>query len=217
MGKPGPLQWTHDPATTPGGGGAPLSGGLRPRVGGEAVDPSPGGAEAQAGRKRGGPNRPAHRGKVRPDRGRGLSEAGRGLRVVLDTNVLVAAVLAKGKAHRVVVEQGFEEGRFLILTSEGQIAEFRRVMREKFSDRVRGYEVGRFLSAFREAALVLNPGPLPGLSPDPDDDLILALALEGRAHYLVTGDKGDLLALRKVKSTPIVPLSWFLKQLDPYA
>lgn len=129
----------------------------------------------------------------------------------------MAAVLAKGKAHRLVVDLGFEEGRFHILTSEGQIAEFRRVIREKFSDRVRGYEVGRFLSAFRKAAMVLTPGSLPGLSPDPDDDLILAIALEGKAHYLVTGDRSDLLVLRKVRSIPIVELSWFLRQLDPYA
>jgi predicted nucleic acid-binding protein len=42
------------------------------------------------------------------------------------------------------------------------------------------------------------------LSPDPDDNPILATAIAGGADYLVTGDKRDLLSLGKVEAVQIV-------------
>ena len=54
------------------------------------------------------------------------------------------------------------------------------------------------------------------LSPDPDDNIILGIALAGKAEYLVTTDKADLLALKKVKTTKIVYLSAFIKQVSRY-
>ncbi len=42
------------------------------------------------------------------------------------------------------------------------------------------------------------------MSPDPDDDVFLNTAVDGRATLLVTGDKTDLLALRTVEGIPIV-------------
>jgi len=42
------------------------------------------------------------------------------------------------------------------------------------------------------------------MSADPDDDVFLNTAVDGRATLLITGDKTDLLALRKVDSIPIV-------------
>lgn len=45
---------------------------------------------------------------------------------------------------------------------------------------------------------------------DPKDDFLLALAKEGKAHYLLTGDK-DLLVLEKFGSTTILRMNDFLK------
>jgi predicted nucleic acid-binding protein len=42
------------------------------------------------------------------------------------------------------------------------------------------------------------------MSPDPDDDVFLNTTVDGRATLLVSGDKTDLLALRRVDSIPIV-------------
>ncbi len=41
-------------------------------------------------------------------------------------------------------------------------------------------------------------------SSDPTDDFLLALCAAGKADYLVTGDKGGLLALRRHKTTRII-------------
>ncbi|MCO6439577.1 MAG: hypothetical protein J5I81_00530 [Nitrococcus mobilis] len=42
------------------------------------------------------------------------------------------------------------------------------------------------------------------LSPDPDDNPILATAIVGGVDYLVTGDRRDLLCLGKVESVQII-------------
>ena len=42
------------------------------------------------------------------------------------------------------------------------------------------------------------------MSSDPDDDMFLNTAIDGRATLLVTGDKTDLLALRTIEGIPIV-------------
>jgi len=42
------------------------------------------------------------------------------------------------------------------------------------------------------------------LSPDADDDVFLETAVDGRANWLVTNDKADLLSLVAVRGVPIV-------------
>ena len=97
------------------------------------------------------------------------------MRVVLDTNVSVAALLTQGLA-----------GRYTLLTAEVQLREPRRVLRDKFPELPRA-KVGRLVNLLRrQAEVVARPRP-PGLSPDPDDDLLLGIALVGRADCKVKG------------------------------
>ena len=65
----------------------------------------------------------------------------------------------------------------------------------------------------REQATVLTELPEVHLSPDPDDNAILATALGGRADYLVTGDKRDLLFLGKVEALQIITARRFAELL----
>jgi len=44
-------------------------------------------------------------------------------------------------------------------------------------------------------------------SQDPDDNIFLETAVDGRADLLVTGDKADLLSLRAIEGIPIVSAS----------
>ena len=52
------------------------------------------------------------------------------------------------------------------------------------------------------------------LCQDPDDNPILAIALECNADYLVTGDKRDLLSMRRIGLTPIVSARKFWQFLS---
>jgi putative PIN family toxin of toxin-antitoxin system len=51
------------------------------------------------------------------------------------------------------------------------------------------------------------------MSRDPDDNIFLETAVDGRATLLVTGDKTDLLSLGTIEGTPIVSASQAVKQL----
>jgi len=51
---------------------------------------------------------------------------------------------------------------------------------------------------------MVEPVPRLAVSPDPDDNPIIATAIAGGAQYLVTGDKSDILALIRVGSIRIV-------------
>lgn len=56
----------------------------------------------------------------------------------------------------------------------------------------------------RRLAVMCDPLPLVKASPDPDDDFLLAVAQVAGADYLVTGDKSDLLILKRYECTRIV-------------
>lgn len=92
-----------------------------------------------------------------------------------------------------------------MVTSEDQLAEFRRVTR---SDRLRPYipasSAGTMLNELKLLAVVLTRLPKLDVSRDPGDNFIVAMAEAGRADYLVTGDKKDLLTLRRHGSTVIL-------------
>lgn len=135
------------------------------------------------------------------------------MRVILDTNILIAALISPSGPPAAIL-QAFLDERFMLATCEPQIEEFRRVMREPdLRKRVKPAEAGTLVNELR--ALALIPGRLPKVerSSDPQDDFLLALAEAAHADYLVTGDKSGLLDLRKHRRTRIVTARRFRKLL----
>lgn len=133
------------------------------------------------------------------------------MRVVLDTGILVAALISTGTPPDAIY-QAWRRKRFQLVTSRWQLDEFRRVSRyPKLRPFLRHAEAGRLVRGLRRAAIVLDALPSIDLSPDPHDNPILAAAVAGRADYLVTGDRRDLLALGTVESTRIVTARAFLE------
>ena len=54
---------------------------------------------------------------------------------------------------------------------------------------------------------------MPELSPDPDDNPVLAMAEASQAQYIVTGDKKDLLTLGTMGGTRIVTARQFVEAM----
>jgi putative PIN family toxin of toxin-antitoxin system len=133
------------------------------------------------------------------------------MRVVLDTGVLIAALITSDTPPDLVY-QAWRKKRFELVTSEWQLAEFRRVSRHpKLRRFLRPSEAGNLVNGLRQRALVIKRLPEVELSPDPNDNPLLATALAGKADFLVTGDKRGLLALKK--RTRILTARQFLKTL----
>lgn len=126
------------------------------------------------------------------------------MRVILDTNVLLSALLVRGTAPDRLY-RAWLAGRFQVATCARQLAEFREVSRRPFfRARIKPAEAGRLVNQLRRLALYSDPLPDVGGSPDPDDDFLLALAQAADADLLVTGDKSHLLALGHTGRTHIV-------------
>ncbi len=126
------------------------------------------------------------------------------MRVVLDTGILIAALITTDTPPALIY-QAWRKKRFELVTSEWQLNEFRRVSRYPRLRRfLKPAEAGNLVNGLRHQATVLEALPAIELSPDPDDNPVLAMAEAGEAHYLVTGDKEDLLALGAIGGTRIV-------------
>ena len=136
------------------------------------------------------------------------------MRVILDTNVLVSALLVAGSVPARVLDAWFEK-RFELLTSEEQLEELRRVTRYP---RIRAYvdpaTAGSLVNDLRHFAEIVTDLPRVDVSADPGDNFLLAMAEAGRADYLVTADKRDVLALRRHGVTRIVKARKFLDALE---
>jgi len=135
------------------------------------------------------------------------------MRVVLDTGILIAALITTDTPPAQIY-QAWRKKHFELITSEWQLDEFRRVSRYgKLRSFLKPAEAGHLINSLRHQAVVLETLPTVELSPDPDDNPVLAMAKAGRAQYLVTGDKKDLRALRTIDGTHIVTARQFAETL----
>jgi len=127
------------------------------------------------------------------------------MRVVLETNVLVAALIARGVCSE-VLERVI--GDHELVLSAHILNEFEGVMAGKLGfDKTR---VDRAVALLRRIGQIVDPDLLPKpVCRDEDDDAVLALARSSSAACLVTGDD-DLLVLEALEGIPIISPRAFL-------
>lgn len=121
------------------------------------------------------------------------------MRVVLDTNVLLAAFATHGLCEA-VLEQTLAAHELVI--SEHILGEVERNLARKFRmPAVRVREIVRFL---REQAVVVEPAAVPvGTVADRTDLPVLGTAAAGGCDLLVTGD-ADLAGIGSYLGIPVV-------------
>lgn len=132
------------------------------------------------------------------------------VRVVIDTNVLISALVGHGKPKR-LVSRVLEE--HVLVTSMEMLAELSDVIsRGKFSQ-VKRSQATSFISKLAVEADIVRPKRYVRIiKEDPDDDVVLVTAHEGKAEYIISGDK-HLLDLRAYKGTKIMTASEMLEVL----
>jgi hypothetical protein len=135
------------------------------------------------------------------------------MRVVLDTNVLLSALISPhGTADQLY--QAWRTGRFTLLTSEAQLEEFRRVRRdERIRPILDSAAAGTVVNELRELAVLLNELPKIAVSADPFDYFLFAMARAGQADYLVSGDRAGVLTLGTFEATRIITVRHMLREL----
>ena len=133
-------------------------------------------------------------------------------RVVLDTNVLVSALLFKGKLSRLV--ELWQKRKIIPVISKETFTELTTVLHyPKFSlskDEIRSVVEHEILPYFEVIEVVKN---VKGVCRDAGDDKFISCALSASVDWIVSGDK-DFCDLGQYKTVRIISASDFLRKLD---
>lgn len=136
------------------------------------------------------------------------------MRMVLDTNVLVSALINPGGRPDQLLQR-WEADEFTLVTSTQQLDELERVFAyPKLQRFIRPEQAIRLVASLRSSATFAVELPSVGASSDASDNVILATAIAGNVSHLVTGDKGDLLPLKVVDRVAIITIATALELLD---
>lgn len=133
------------------------------------------------------------------------------MKIVVDTNILISALGWKGNEYT-LLEKCINKKITLVISLD-IIEEFRKVaLRSKFG--FTKEEVEDFTDALIETAIVVQPTEIIDIiKEDLPDNRILECAIEGKANYIVSGDK-HLLNLKEFKEIKISTSSEVLKIID---
>ncbi len=126
---------------------------------------------------------------------------------VFDTNILFSATAWRGNPFHCV--ERARVGEIQAVTCPELMEELAEKLELKlgFSPEQSVETLADYLGFLR---MVSIPKLLDAVPRDPDDNMVLECAIEGKAHYIVTGDK-DLLVLKIFRDVQIVCASDFLK------
>jgi putative PIN family toxin of toxin-antitoxin system len=126
------------------------------------------------------------------------------MRVVLDTNILISALLLQ-VGHPAIIYRAWQDAAFTLVVSTEQLDELRATLRKPaIAARIKPHSAGRLVNQLKAIAEIVGPLPHVERSPDPTDDFLLATSEAAHADYLVTGDKIGLLPLVRHKTTRIL-------------
>jgi putative PIN family toxin of toxin-antitoxin system len=127
------------------------------------------------------------------------------MRAVIDTNVLLSALLWGGTPHAIM--EHARNGTVTLISSPALLTELARVIdRPKFDVILLRTHTSRAqtLAEVRLLAEVIDPPPLAKpVCRDKDDDAVLALAIAAQADIVISGDD-DLLCLASFEGIPIL-------------
>ena len=133
------------------------------------------------------------------------------LRIVIDANVAVSAVLLHHSIPRRSLDVAVTKGKLLI--SSATVTELDEVLRRpKFNRYITELERLEFLAAIVLAAELINIVERVSVCRDPRDDKYLELAINGQATHIISGDE-DLLVEHPFRGTAILTPQAFLDSI----
>jgi len=122
------------------------------------------------------------------------------LKAVIDTTVWISGVFWHGLPNEIL--ELWKAGDFEIIVSEAILTEIERKLNEKATEFEMETEVvSEWLDLITIEAIFVQPQEKIQACRDPEDDLFLKAAVEGRADFIVSGDKDltDMGEFREIK------------------
>jgi putative PIN family toxin of toxin-antitoxin system len=133
----------------------------------------------------------------------------KGWRIIIDTNLWISFLITKdfSKLDEII----FSRNAKLVFSQE-LLNEFLEVVqRPKFRRFFSAKDIEAILETIEEYAVYIKVNTLVEICRDPKDNFLLSLSIDGKADFLITGDK-DLLAMNKFGETIILTITEFLNE-----
>ncbi len=137
------------------------------------------------------------------------------LRLVVDTNIIVSGLMTTATPPAQILD-AVQSKKAVLLVSDEVVVEYLRVLEcphirkyKKITDEV----IRDLTSLFVEETERIEVLSTIKKSKDPDDDKFLSLAFAGKADFLITGDKADLLSLKEIEHIPIITARQAIEKL----
>jgi len=131
------------------------------------------------------------------------------IKVVIDTNVFISALVSGGNALEII--RLFLKGDIEVYLSPFIITEVTSILREKFL--WEEAKIEKLLQLIRSKAKEVYPQVKVSIIKSKDDDNhILECALASKVDYLISGDKRHILPLKEFKGIRILSVSEFLDE-----
>lgn len=132
------------------------------------------------------------------------------MKLVLDSNVLISAIIFGGKP-RIIFELIVIEKAAEGITSEALMKEMLNVLKSKF--KYSKEELIKVEKLVKENFKVLNPKEIPHLiKDDPSDNQVLAIVDKAKIDLIVSGDR-HLLNIKQYRNVPIVTPRDFVEKI----
>jgi len=131
------------------------------------------------------------------------------MRIILDTNLWISYLISKRLSQ---IDQLILDDQLTLLFSEELLEEFIEVAnRPKFEKYFSNEDVINLLLLFDFYGELVKIESNMDSCKDPKDNFLLNLAVDGKADYLITGDK-DLLELEEIGQTSILTFNEFIEK-----
>lgn len=130
------------------------------------------------------------------------------IKVVLDTNVVISAIIFGGKPRKILelcIKRELQNH-----TSNFLLSELTGILVKKF--KFHKSTTKAIKSKLEKISRTVNPKKTLNILKDTPDNRVLETALEGNCKYIITGDK-ELLELGSYKKIEIVNPDQFLKKI----
>lgn len=133
----------------------------------------------------------------------------------IDTNTLVSAIININSSVSQEIYQSFIEKRFLLITSPSILEEVDEVIHR---ERIMSFhklplkQLEEIISELANLSYIVPGNTKIDISRDPDDNKIIAAAVEGNTDYIVSRDR-DILDLKEYNNIKIISPEQFMKVL----
>lgn len=132
-------------------------------------------------------------------------------RIILDTNLWISFLISKNLAE---IDDLIQSKEITLLFSNESLEEFVEVVkRPKLKRFFTNRDIEKLLDTFDQYAELVQIKTDIDICRDSKDNFLLNIAIDGKADFLITGDK-DLLVIERINKTQIVTFQDFIFKMS---